>query len=277
MAPTSKRDPAGPARGVLHASTPEGHTEHRRLLPSPALAPYLAHFWSIGWSLRKPFAAETLPHPSVHVVFERSARTRRAEVAGVHTGRFSRRLVGEGQVFGIKFRPAAFQPLLGRSMATLTNRVVPIGELWGSSGDALAQTINAARDLEAQIAVAEGFLRPLLPPLPREIASLRDLVERMEVDRAILRVEDACRIVGLDIRTLQRGFRRFVGASPKWVIQRYRLHEAAERLKGSPAPALADLAAELGYADQAHFARDFKRMVGRSPGSFARHATARAP
>ena len=61
-------------------------------------------------------------------------------------------------------------------------------------------------------------------------------------------------------------------ATPKWVIQRYRLHEAAERLRApkESAPALADLAAALGYADQAHFARDFKRVVGESPGAFAR-------
>jgi AraC-like DNA-binding protein len=57
--------------------------------------------------------------------------------------------------------------------------------------------------------------------------------------------------------------------SPKWVIQRYRLHEAAERLD-TAATDLSTLAHELGYADQAHFARDFKAAVGRPPASYLR-------
>jgi AraC-like DNA-binding protein len=58
--------------------------------------------------------------------------------------------------------------------------------------------------------------------------------------------------------------------SPKWILRRYRLHEAAEQLKGKRPPLLAALAASLGYADQSHFARDFRAVVGQTPRSFAR-------
>ncbi len=92
----------------------------------------------------------------------------------------------------------------------------------------------------------------------------------MAVDRALLRVEDVADAMGIDVRALQRRFRRYVGVTPKWVIQRYRLHEAAEQLRSEYPPALAALAAELGYADQAHFAREFKAAVGRTPGELAR-------
>lgn len=54
------------------------------------------------------------------------------------------------------------------------------------------------------------------------------------------------------------------------VIGRYRLHEAAARLKSDAPPSLGDLAASLGYADQSHFARDFRSVVGRTPRDFAR-------
>jgi len=65
-------------------------------------------------------------------------------------------------------------------------------------------------------------------------------------------------------------FDDYVGVSPKWVIQRYRLHEAAERIARGGVEDFADLALELGYADQAHFIRDFKKLVGRSPAEYAR-------
>jgi len=62
---------AGPARGVLSdGGTPEGRIEHRRLLPGEALAPFVAHYWWVRWELARPFVAETLPHPTVHLVFE---------------------------------------------------------------------------------------------------------------------------------------------------------------------------------------------------------------
>jgi AraC-like DNA-binding protein len=90
-------------------------------------------------------------------------------------------------------------------------------------------------------------------------------------DASIRKVEDILHRTGTTKRSLQRLFEQYVGASPKWVIQRYRLHEAAERLKAGSVSG-SRLALELGYADQAHFIRDFKAIVGISPGAYARRA-----
>ena len=74
----------------------------------------------------------------------------------------------------------------------------------------------------------------------------------------------------LSVRKLERLFSAFVGVGPKWVIQRYRLHEAAERIAADATLDGATLAFELGYADQAHFIRDFRRLVGKSPAEYSR-------
>ena len=60
-------------------------------------------------------------------------------------------------------------------------------------------------------------------------------------------------------------------------MQRYRLHEAAEQLRAHEPPSLAELAASLGYADQAHFAREFKRAVGHTPRAFVALTRGDAP
>ena len=49
------------------------------------------------------------------------------------------------------------------------------------------------------------------------------------------------------------------------MLQRYRLHEAIERLAGRRDVDWARFALDLGYYDQAHFARDFRSLVGRTP------------
>lgn len=64
---------------------------------------------------------------------------------------------------------------------------------------------------------------------------------------------------------LQRLFNEYVGVSPKWVINRYRLHEAVAILAQDQSIDWAQLAADLGYFDQAHFIRDFKSVTGRTP------------
>jgi AraC-like DNA-binding protein len=69
-------------------------------------------------------------------------------------------------------------------------------------------------------------------------------------------------------RALQRLTRRRIGLSPKWLIQRRRLHEAADRLRRGEQVDLARVAIELGYADQAHFTRDFRSATGLTPGEF---------
>jgi AraC-like DNA-binding protein len=67
---------------------------------------------------------------------------------------------------------------------------------------------------------------------------------------------------------MQRLFADYVGVSPKWVILRYRIHEALERAESEVE--WARLAADLGYSDQAHLVRDFTQTVGVSPTAYAR-------
>ncbi|MEV0894681.1 helix-turn-helix domain-containing protein [Promicromonospora sp. NPDC050262] len=76
--------------------------------------------------------------------------------------------------------------------------------------------------------------------------------------------------LGTTPRSLQRLFADWVGVSPKWVLQRHRVHLAAELLGRDPDLDLAGLAAAVGYYDQAHFTGDFVRAVGVPPGEYAR-------
>jgi AraC-like DNA-binding protein len=68
---------------------------------------------------------------------------------------------------------------------------------------------------------------------------------------------------------LQRLFSHYVGASPKWVLTRYRLHDAAERLERDPGVSVATVATAAGYFDQAHFNHAFKALLGITPAQYA--------
>jgi AraC-like DNA-binding protein len=98
--------------------------------------------------------------------------------------------------------------------------------------------------------------------------------ERIIAERSILSVSEAAAKAGVDVRTLQRLFRREVGIGPKEVIRRFRLQESAERLASHPELQCGELALDLGYYDQAHFIRDFKAVVGVSPDAYRRRQAA---
>jgi AraC-like DNA-binding protein len=259
-----------PPRGVLKtpASAP-GSMEHARYHPSADLAHLVEHFWSVHWDFRgvPPHRVETLPHPSVHLLFERTAG---CCIAGVSRAKFSRLLEGKDGVFAAKFRPGGFHPFVGVPVATFSDSTVTLRSVWGSDGDALERAVLAEHDDAARLVVVEMFLRQREPAPDDNVALVSTIVGAIAAERRIVRVEDVSARFGLGLRALQRLFAQYVGMNPKWVIQRYRLHEAAEQLALEVPPSQSALALQLGYADQAHFVRDFKRLVGASPAAYAR-------
>jgi AraC-like DNA-binding protein len=73
----------------------------------------------------------------------------------------------------------------------------------------------------------------------------------------------------MSVRALQRLLAARVGVRPKWVILRYRIHEALERVAASEPVDWARPAAEQNYSDQAHLVRDFTATVGVPPTAYA--------
>jgi AraC-like DNA-binding protein len=126
-----------------------------------------------------------------------------------------------------------------------------------------------AADDARMIGYAEALLRSVLPerdPLAEQVAAL---VSRITDDPGLRRVDQLSASSGMTPRTLQRLFADYVGVSPKWVMRRARLHEAAERADSGEPVDWAVLASDLGYADQAHLTRDFTVTIGVPPSRYA--------
>ncbi|HJD83496.1 helix-turn-helix domain-containing protein [Kitasatospora aureofaciens] len=250
-------------RGVLHPARAAELIDVERLVPEPAAARFVEFYWLVRWDLtgHPPYEQKVLAHPNVHLVFEAP----RARVYGVDRALFVRRLEGAGHVLGVKFRPGAFRPFAGHPVGDLADRSVPAADYFGPEVD----RINARILDEPTAERVDEFLRPRLPapdPVAEEVAAM---VERITGSPDLCRVDELARELGVSVRSLQRLFAEYVGASPKWVLRRARLHEAAERAANEGKLDLAALAVELGYADQAHLTRDFTAAVGVSPARYA--------
>ncbi len=266
-----KRDMARPKlekpRGILNLRANEPMPGMWRYWPSDDLAPFVEHYWTIEWDVPEPIVRETLPHPSVHLVLEQG---RGEELAGVATSKFTRVIEGKSRVFSVKFYPGGFRPFIGAPVSSLSNRVFDLSDILGAAARGLCERALAHTDHQATIGVIENFLRQFDPRADDSLDLVQRIANRVIDDRTITRVEQIVDEFDIGKRSLQRVFDDYVGVSPKWMIQRFRLHEASERIAASAHVRWSDIALELGYADQAHFIRDFKKLIGKSPADYAR-------
>lgn len=289
-------------RGIVQAAAGFDKFSIARFEPGPQLAPFVEHYWALRYELPvgQSFTQTVLSFPNVHMAFEHDEHGRRALLYGIPRRPFVRELRGAGRVLGVKFHAGGFYPFWRRDIAQLTGTTISAAELLHSGiastatseqpssgiastvaseqpsaaiGDDWLSAVLNAKDDAAMAAQAE---RALLARLPErdELAELAATIVREAMDdRAIIKVEHMSERTGLPIRQLQRLFRKYVGVTPKWVIKRFRLQEAAQRLETDETAQWAELAVQLGYFDQAHFINDFKSVLGESPAAYSKRSS----
>ncbi len=243
-------------RGILDPEAAERHFRLTRYAPSEDLAHLVDRHWVVAWDLDEPYTQEIVTHPSFHMVFEPDADL----IYGVVTERFRRQLSSRGIAVATKFRPGGFHPFHPVPAHTLTDRTIPVSAVFAPFALEGSET--------ERIAAMEAGMRAHEPADDPRVEEVGALYAAILDDPDLRRVDQLCSHAGYSKRTLQRLFREYVGVSPKWVLQRIRLHEAADRMADGEGD-WAGLAIELGYFDQAHFIKAFKAAIGRSPAEYA--------
>ena len=268
--------PTASERGLLRPSRAGERYELRRYPPAPDLADLIERHWVSAWDLRgrPPYEVELLPHPAVNLIFGAGP----ASFAGPGTSIFRFPLRDRGSIFGVKLRPGTGEPYVRAPMVTLVDRSIALEQVLGGDVARLDRAVCATENDEARVALVEAHLRAHRPDVDAAVADqirlVGDIVRALLTGDRTARVESVAAEFGLTARTLQRLFRRYVGVAPKQVLLRYRLHEAADRISTGDVTDWAGFAADMGYADQSHFVRDFTATVERTPTEYARQCAA---
>jgi AraC-like DNA-binding protein len=220
---------------------------NRELAPPQGLEQQVACVW-IG----DGGAVHVLPDACVDVVWTRG----RLMVAGPATGPDAAPATpGQGRC-GVRFRVGAAGAALGLPASELLDEIVPLEEIWGAAG----------RRLEDRVGLATRPLDALVAGIYDRIAGARDDLVREAVFR--LRggedsVERLARATAVSERQLRRRFERGVGYGPRTLRRVLRFQRFLGLAAGGGS--LARLAADAGYADQAHLVRDCRRLAGATP------------
>ena len=241
-----------------------------RLAAGPAIVDLVRHVWVPRWRLPHGVVVDqgVLEYPSANLVIE-------ADAAGLHgpsLGRGSQRLEGTGWAFGALLQPGIARLLVAGPMRRLSGGSVPIEELRVTDAATLVASVRASvaiGDDTVALASFEAWISAQGLVVDRDARLVRRVVELAERDRTILRAKDLAAASDLGLRSLQRLVREQLGLTPKWLIRRYRMQEAAALLAGPTPPPLAELAASLGFSDQAHLSREFRTVIGEAPRRYA--------
>ncbi len=220
---------------------------NRELAPPPGLEEQVACVW-IG----DGNAVRVLPDACVDIVWTKG----QLMVAGPATGPdLAPATPGEGRC-GVRFRVGAAGGALGLPASELLDEIVPLAEIWGVAGRRLEDSVAlAARPADALVAGVYGRIAGNGDDLVREaVFRLRggeDSVERL------------ARATAMSERQLRRRFERGVGYGPRTLRRVLRFQRFLGLAQGGGS--LARLAADAGYADQAHLVRDCRRLAGTTP------------
>lgn len=260
------------ARGILF---PDRLPTFRREPAPPALTGLVRWCWLPRWDLPAGAVSrqEVLPFPASNLVVQGEE----VRLHGPSTRVAHQELTGSGWAVGLLLRPAAWSSLPGTpDVVRDTSTVLDEPDLARVVRDAMtADDVDAVGSGAVAAATAWAADRFAAPDEGGLLANaFEDLVA---ADREVVRVEQAAERLGLTVRAVQRLAQQYIGLPPLAVIRRYRLQEAAHRLRDDPGVTIATVAADLGYADHAHLSTDFRRVLGRAPRDYRRAAAAPAP
>jgi AraC-like DNA-binding protein len=171
----------------------------------------------------------------------------------------------------VVFRPGGWYPFFDVPLRELTDRVVPLRDLWGARAEVLLDKLvhadtNAQRLAEMRGALVDKLRAPAVFA-PAAAPVVRATIMQLAVHQTTLH-DVACKL-NVSERHLRRAFSEVVGLSPKRYARMVRFKRAVARASDGAAVWSA-IAAESGYFDQAHMCADFQDLVGITPMAFLR-------
>lgn len=237
-----------------------------RQAPSPALAPYVTCYWALTADQSPPWKSRVLPDGSNDIILDLAAEPK-ASVVGAMRRADIVPLVGRVDLLGVRFRPGRALPFLRVPLHELTDRQVALDTLWGNAAGSLADAVRAVRP-DQRVPVLERLLRDALHAPTADDDLVQRAVQLMRQTRGGIGVRAAAQALGVGERRLERAFDLAVGLSPKRFARVLRFLAAVREIGRQASKPGAALALDLGYADQPHFIREFKRLAGVTPAQY---------
>ena len=258
-------------------------------IPQPPLNNFVELFWFYDGYFAGSHSKERLmPNGSIELVINlkedeariydrenlnKCTRFPGALFCGPHSNFFVIDTAQEDSVVGVHFKPGGAFPFFKMPAGELHNLHVSLQDLWGQQAGLLRERLLEAQTPEKKFQVLEEcLLEQAFKPLERHRAvdCALGLFRNIHTAPAISELADH---IGISSRRFIQLFSNEVGLTPKLFARVRRFQQVLRQIGSGANFSWAEMAADCGYFDQAHFIHDFKEFSGINPTTYLAQKT----
>lgn len=221
----------------------------------------ISHFYTfeVDQSDRTTFA---IPDGAIDIVFDCDQTNPSARVCGSTLEASSAHLKHNHRYFGVRFMAGVLPGFLSLAPDELVNQELNLLELSPENEELFFQITNHIEFVN-QVSLFTSILN--VKPHREPSIITKNLIHEIHEAKGNLRIKTLEEHTGYTSRTLQRKFQNDMGMSPKAFSQIVRGQMAVHNINNFDELAFSELASSLGFSDQSHFQREFKKLVSTTP------------
>ncbi|MGE8486035.1 MAG: helix-turn-helix domain-containing protein [Pseudomonas sp.] len=231
----------------------------------PSEHPAISHFYAFDVAQSANLLA--VPDGCVDIVFDCDATRPTARICGTPLAAQAVELHQNHHYFGVRFSPGVIPGFINVLAEELTERELDLLEVSGFA-QRIFENIVQAPLLGDQMRLFNDYLAPRL--MGRTSALTAMVIQQALRHRGDIRIQQLEELSGYTSRTLHRQFSQDTGISPKTFCRIIRCQAALDTLNTQHDVSFSELALDLGFSDQSHFLRDFKKLVSTTPCDYQR-------
>lgn len=262
---------------------PQGRWEIARARPGPDVAPWVIDYSGYeelaGWMLRdREVATAIVPFivnfgANFHIALGR-APTAGARfdsfTAGLYDGYADVAATGRSRCMQANFTPPGAYRFFGLSLRELAGRVIPLEDILGAEARLLAERLHDTPGWGARFDLLDGFIRDRMARSAGTGPEVLWAWQRLVASGGTAPVSSLSSELGWSRKHLAARFSVEIGETPKTTARILRFVRVRREIAGAGNhPEWARLAADCGFADQAHLIREFQAMAGVTPVQYA--------
>ncbi len=248
-------------------------------LPPSDLARYVNSYWEVNGALAH-VREKVLPTADIvlifnlgdvqHLVDDQSNEIAfpNAFVSGLQERFLTTASHHRSWLCGMRLTPFGAYKLFRTPLTGVANRVLHLEDLRGSASLRFADALRNAASPVARFAMFDEFLRERIAAAPEAAPEVMWAWDRLIATDGAARILDIADDIGWSRKHLRNRFLEQIGLAPKTVGRIMRFHAAIRHIGAADRMNWATLAADCGYADQAHFNRDFRDFAGAAPETY---------
>jgi AraC-like DNA-binding protein len=266
--------------------------QYRRYIPPPPLAAYVSCLWYSEGLQGTHTRERLLPNGESGIVFDLRQTSRALTVSaldpsqrcedaiyapavfcGARTDSFLLDTSEQERVAGIQFHAGGAFPFLGLPACEVANATFDLADIWPMRSAIIREQLLAAIDVDDMFSILEKMLIAMLQKGPLLHGAVAFAARKLSRPTSTIRIQEVTDQIGISSRHFKELFRQQTGLTPKAFQRVRRFQHVLQTMRNRTAQQGADLAADCGYYDQAHFIHDFKHFSGLTPGEYLTIAT----